>query len=77
MNDIKKIEKEIEDALIGVLRQNGITEISKIYITKNARKMPFRAGALGNGQKLSDLPSHEVILQKLTIRLLYAEPEKS
>lgn len=76
MNDTKKIEKEIEDALIGVLRQNGITEIINVAFTKDAKKMPFRAGGLGNGQKLSDLPSHEVILQKLTIQLLYAEPEK-
>jgi hypothetical protein len=71
------IEKEIKDALLGVLRKNGIPKMLDFSVKKDTVKRPYKAGGLGNEQKISDLPSHEAVFQILTIRLVYAEPEES
>jgi len=77
MNETKKIEKEIKDALTEVLNRNGITEIIRVSITKETGKARGGGGGIGDGQLISEQPLHDVILRQFTIRVLYAQEEKS
>jgi hypothetical protein len=77
MDDTKKIEIEIRDALTEVLKRNRIDLYSDISIERNSIK--FREGGEGisEGRKISEIPMHDAVLVKFTIRLLFTLPEKS
>ena len=70
--DTKSLEKEVQDALLQIVRSKGIEEPIKVTIQTSSGKSRTSGGGIRDGGSFSDLPSHEMTLYKVTATTVFA-----
>lgn len=75
--DIKSLEKEFEDALRQIMKSKGIEDPVEVTLSTSSGKSRVRGGGIPDGGRLSEQPSHEMTLYKVTATSVFAVHDSS